>query len=732
MSEENEKIWLIRTRNKQILGPVSKKKILEFVERNSLQPNDEISRGNGYWFLIKEQDLLDKYVFGDVPQEFNPITEAPSVVVTQDKPGNTSSFNPSKPNLGRRKADTNEKIPESGELDYPKVDDGSTQLPEDEPADNTQMIQIPVKEKSQKVQPVAFDDSPSNNSDGKVPEGDDLDYPDIGGDTSEGKDDADLESAEKKKLAPNVSIVEESVVPPSERTANANINRIEIPQAKKLDNVVDDYDEDSDVNPIHRSRNDRYLYILLVLVLTILFAVIYYYKKILHKPLPLIGSIVSSAQAQTLRPADQKKKSTSGFEVLEIDGLLFDPIIDVHGFRLKATSSSAPESCNDLDKFGVKLHLIIQHQNLSKDWKNFKDKCSFRISGELGALIEYNDLKKKNLEIKDYLKPYKIKKKKVNKIKRMEKLSSHEFSEKSFSGIFIKIMNEDFKLKAHERLDLLNSYLEKVKKSENVYAVLTRLMIALEWGNISWAKREIKNLIHLDPIRYIYSIQRIRVPKSAPEKSEEIQPLIDSLKKIVNKAYAEKLLQKEVRIMVANFSLFIDGKEIRTLVDKTEANWSLLELRSLSVEGRRGREYFEFWYSALRGRTTSNEIRNYFKRSLNTNVIREMSDHALWVFSEYLPNDLEERKEIIKRAVELGNRSDPYENLTALRLITYEPLKKEIVKKVGWMKGARFNVKRKLFRKSLETGRAISFNIYNLLLLGDKDEELLWWLVLQS
>ncbi|TNF03678.1 MAG: hypothetical protein EP326_02205 [Deltaproteobacteria bacterium] len=180
MTDDNEKIWLIRTKNKQILGPVSKKKIIEFVERKSLQPDDEISRGNGYWFHIKEEDLLEKYVFGDVPQEFNPITEAPSVVVKQDKPENTSSFNPSKPNMGRRKEDPNEKVPEADDLAYPDIGDDSTQLPPAEPEDSTQMITLPVKEKKPKMQAVVFDNSPSNDSDGKVPDPDDLAYPDIG------------------------------------------------------------------------------------------------------------------------------------------------------------------------------------------------------------------------------------------------------------------------------------------------------------------------------------------------------------------------------------------------------------------------------------------------------------------------------------------------------------------------------------------------------------------------
>ncbi len=71
-----EKNWLIRTKNNHILGPVSKKKVLELYHNGSLKPEDEISSGNGYWFFIKEQELIDKYLIGETVQGFNPVSEA--------------------------------------------------------------------------------------------------------------------------------------------------------------------------------------------------------------------------------------------------------------------------------------------------------------------------------------------------------------------------------------------------------------------------------------------------------------------------------------------------------------------------------------------------------------------------------------------------------------------------------------------------------------------------------
>ena len=133
----DEKNWLIRTRAKQILGPVSKKKIIEFVEKGSLAPEDEITRGNGYWINVKERELLDKYLYGDVPMEFNPINEAKAVLINLNKNGRTSSIGPTISNQVKAPKDNN-KLPENDDLAYPGDDSNQT--------DNTQFIKIPPKQ----------------------------------------------------------------------------------------------------------------------------------------------------------------------------------------------------------------------------------------------------------------------------------------------------------------------------------------------------------------------------------------------------------------------------------------------------------------------------------------------------------------------------------------------------------------------------------------------------------
>lgn len=80
-----EKDWLIRTHHNQILGPVSKEKIRYLINESTLTGDDEIACGNGFWFKVKEKELVEKYIFGDFVQGFDPIGEAEDVLTAPEK-----------------------------------------------------------------------------------------------------------------------------------------------------------------------------------------------------------------------------------------------------------------------------------------------------------------------------------------------------------------------------------------------------------------------------------------------------------------------------------------------------------------------------------------------------------------------------------------------------------------------------------------------------------------------
>lgn len=88
-----ERNWLIRTSQNQILGPVAKQKLLEFIQKGALGMTDEVTSGNGYWFSLKEKELVEKYLYGDIPQSYNPISESKSVLAKRENPEKTTSIN---------------------------------------------------------------------------------------------------------------------------------------------------------------------------------------------------------------------------------------------------------------------------------------------------------------------------------------------------------------------------------------------------------------------------------------------------------------------------------------------------------------------------------------------------------------------------------------------------------------------------------------------------------------
>src|SRR5690349_6549257 len=70
------KNWLIRTKTNFLLGPISREKLMELIKSGSIQDDDELCSGNGYWFYLREKHLVQRYLVEEQIQEFNPVSEA--------------------------------------------------------------------------------------------------------------------------------------------------------------------------------------------------------------------------------------------------------------------------------------------------------------------------------------------------------------------------------------------------------------------------------------------------------------------------------------------------------------------------------------------------------------------------------------------------------------------------------------------------------------------------------
>ncbi len=79
------KNWLIRTKTNHILGPISKDKVLELLQNGSIKADDEVCSGNGFWFFIREDDMVARFLLGREQQTFNPISEAKDILTSPPK-----------------------------------------------------------------------------------------------------------------------------------------------------------------------------------------------------------------------------------------------------------------------------------------------------------------------------------------------------------------------------------------------------------------------------------------------------------------------------------------------------------------------------------------------------------------------------------------------------------------------------------------------------------------------
>ena len=184
-------IWLIRTSENKIFGPVSSKKILELISRGSLKKNDEISAGNGFWIFVKESSLIEIYLKKNKTQPFNLITEAGYVSV--------SSYE-----MDFIEQASVAKFPEEKDLEYPSKGAGS----------------MMVKNKSNS----SSHEEASVQEDTSMPSDDDLEYPDM-------KPEVNRE-AKKYNL-------------PSDQSTNSDNGHVE----DEMRDIVFDMDDDSVPNP---------------------------------------------------------------------------------------------------------------------------------------------------------------------------------------------------------------------------------------------------------------------------------------------------------------------------------------------------------------------------------------------------------------------------------------------------------------------------------------------------
>lgn len=325
-----ERNWLIRTTQNQILGPISKAKLVEFIQKGALGLQDEVSSGNGYWFQVKEQELVEKYLFGDIPQSFNPMSEAKSVYSRKDNPNKTTSLNMAPANKVQEKKEEKVVLPSSDDLDFPdmtivrtgvEVNAEGARFPVSDDLEfpdlslvaemkfePTQTIvlakndrPVPLEEKiiiseNKTDLPLIVEESAGP---AHFPQDDDLAFPDMPSAHDETEDrtfevqsQVEVATIPLEEKAPAKAPIK--ILPVDERkilvqrkgknksgTEELRLEKNRVLKEQSLEKIKKTPDATA-------PRNDKYLYfILFFLVILLLVVFFYYYRFILNKPIPV-------------------------------------------------------------------------------------------------------------------------------------------------------------------------------------------------------------------------------------------------------------------------------------------------------------------------------------------------------------------------------------------------------------------------------------------------------------
>ncbi len=375
-----ERNWLIRTKKNKILGPLSKDKVIELYEAKDLTDNDEICSGNGFWFWVKEEDLVNRYLLGDEQQPFNPVQEASSVLCQTEGSGSVLAKGPQKKkdstqvlkipqDLIKKKDDKGNLIPAEDDLDYP--DDNFVA----EVKNKKEVFDLNVSSKNSKKSHVKKDNrvqktkvkvsSDQEQESAILPSHEDLDYPE---DSSDNK-----KNIKKKVRADNVK-------------RSRNVNSLNTKSLKR--------------------RNDHYLFIVLAgLIIAICYVIYTYYTDILgYKVIGRkLAPFVNTAYAQDL--ISTKKKSQIGpFQIAysldgiqieyNVDDINCDKSYDLYALALLKKNNEQKKlfqllqlpKCQDLLNVDIQSSLTAENDKRNKLYLNKINK--------LRKYIEEQELKK--------------------------------------------------------------------------------------------------------------------------------------------------------------------------------------------------------------------------------------------------------------------------------------------------------------------------------------------------
>lgn len=265
-----------------------------------------------------------------------------------------------------------------------------------------------------------------------------------------------------------------------------------------------------------------------------------------------------------------------------------------------------------------------------------------------------------------------------------------------------------------------------LKRIDNInhpfFKSLFSFLIAIEAKNQPWAYRLKRQLSKSSP--YWNLIRGIQF-------TEDEEVLVRDFILFALNEYQEVFEDEEgLKILAEKITQTGHTQEFRTVRSRMGADWSLAELRERFKNPLLKSEYFDFWYMIMMNRTSDAELRQKFRQAITKRSLLQSRAGQLWVFEYFFPGEDSLRQIILAKLLKAWRSGNQIDRYSVLRTLELPKVKQALAAMNPTFKRASFQIKREFFNELLHSGYSTENALYELYLLGDKNEENLWWLML--
>lgn len=266
-------------------------------------------------------------------------------------------------------------------------------------------------------------------------------------------------------------------------------------------------------------------------------------------------------------------------------------------------------------------------------------------------------------------------------------------------------------------------WLTKVKRIKHpYYRDLLNFVLAIKAKNRPWAVSLKRKIIKSSP--YWNMVRGLKLSGEEQNKIRDFILFSMELYKTFNDDY------EGLKMLAEKVTQTGHTNDFKTIRSRIGADWSLTDLRGQFKNPLLKTEYFDFWYMMMMNRTSDAELREKFRQALSLRSLKKAQEGQLWVFEFFFPPQKKYREVILNKLTAMWSSRDLSNRYTVLRCLDSSKIKTSLSQRNEAFKRASFQLKRELFSDILSTGFSTEGALYELFLLGDKNEENLWWLML--